>query len=339
MEPVSLFYRAYGLRLSSNLPIPCLSEVRASPAVDVQVWFSQQPPWPPWLGAVIGSPQENFYTSPDLDPQGKPVVIVWKVAAGAYFRVLYNDGTEFFVDKAGTQVWATWPDPLTVEDTAVFLRGSILGFVLRLRGLTPLHASAVAVGNQVIALVGPAGAGKSTTAAAFARLGYPVLSDDIVPVLDRGDSFLVQPGYPCLCLWPGSVSSLYGSPDALPLLTPNWDKRYLAFYHFQQEPLALAAIYSLGERCYDSTGPLVEALSARAGFITLVSNTYMNHLLDQTMRAREFELLGRVATKVPLRHVRPRAGRAHLARLCEVILNDFQALDPPAFAAADSWPT
>ena len=337
---MTFFYSVYGLRLFSNLPILGLAEQPASLTVDLQVRLNQRPPW---LDGLQGTSQESFYISPDLDERGNPSITIWKLADGAYFRVLYNDGTEFFLDRLGTRIWATWPDRLTLEDTAVFLRGSILGFVLRLRGLTSLHASAVAVGNQAIALVGPAGAGKSTTAAAFARLGYPILSDDIVPVLDRGDSFLVQPGYPCLCLWPGSVSSLYGSPDALPLLTPNWDKRYLALkdngYRFQQEPLTLAAIYSLGERCYDSTGPLVEALPARAGFMALVSNTYMNYLLDQTMRAREFELLGRVATNVPLRYVRPRADRAHLTRLCEVILNDFQALTPPAFAAADTWLT
>jgi hypothetical protein len=334
---VTFFYSVYGFRLFSNLPILGLAEQPASPTVDIQVRLNQRPPW---LAGLQGPSQESFYISPDLDERGNPSITIWKLADGAYFRVLYNDGTEFFLDRLGTRIWATWPDRLTLEDTAVFLRGSILGFVLRLRGLTPLHASAVAVGNQAIALVGPAGAGKSTTAAAFARLGYPVLSDDIVPLLDRGDSFLVQSGYPCLCLWPGSVSSLYGSPDALPLLTPNWDKRYLALkdngYRFQQEPLTRGAIYSLGERCSDSTGPLVETLPAQAGFLALVSNTYMNYLLDQTMRAREFELLGRVATNVPLRHVRPRADRAHLTRLCEVILNDFQALPPPAFAAADS---
>src|SRR5205085_1986600 len=112
--------------------------------------------------------------------------------------------------------------------------------------------SAVALGNRAVALLGPAGAGKSTTAAAFARRGYPLLSDDVVPIWVRDGLFVVPPAYPCLRLWPASVAALYGAADALPPLTPTWDKRCLDLTQggcrFQQHPLPLAAIYVLGER-------------------------------------------------------------------------------------------
>src|SRR5262249_61728973 len=105
--------------------------------------------------------------------------------------------------------------------------GPIFGFLLRLRGVTCLHASAIAVDGRAIALIGPPGAGKSTTAAAFTQQGYPALSEDVVALCDLGDSFLVPPGYPLILFVPGSVQALFGSKDALPPLTPNWDKRYL----------------------------------------------------------------------------------------------------------------
>jgi len=208
-----------------------------------------------------------------------------------------------------------------------------MGFVLRLRGITCLHASAVAVGGRAIALLGPAGAGKSTTAAAFARLGHFTLSDDIVALEDRGDAFLAQPGHPRLCLWPESVRALYGSADALPRLVPAgginaWcDKRYLDLLghqsRFQPRPLPLAAVYILGERTADPAAPYVEAVPTQMGFIELVANTYMNYLPDTAARAREFEVLGRVMAGVPVRRVSPHQDPAFLPELCEAILADF----------------
>ena len=90
-----------------------------------------------------------------------------------------------------------------------------------------LHASAVAIEGRAVAIVGPSGAGKSSTAAAFARLGYPVLSDDIVALTGDGQRFHVQPAYPRVRLWPSAVTSLFGSRDALPRIVPDWEKRYL----------------------------------------------------------------------------------------------------------------
>ena len=120
-----------------------------------------------------------------------------------------------------------WPDSSTLEDAATYLLGPVLGFVLRLRGITCLHASAVAVGDRAIALMGPANAGKSTTAAGFSRMGFPVLADDIVALSEPDEILRVQPAYPQLRLWPESAAFLYGSADALPRLTPTWDKRAL----------------------------------------------------------------------------------------------------------------
>ena len=148
-----------------------------------------------------------------VDPAGRHSISVWKVPSAPGFHIVYDDGTEFFLDSQGTKIWATWPDTLSIEDAAVFLRGPILGFVLRLRGQIPLHASAVDLEGRALLLMGAPGAGKSTTAACFARMGYPLLSDDIVPLLEQGGIFLAQSGYPYVCLWPQSVEALFGTPS------------------------------------------------------------------------------------------------------------------------------
>ena len=323
-----MIYSVYGLALSTNLPLPGMVSLPSDEPASVTVSLGFIPPM---LRDVAGFPEEIWYTNSNTDDCGQPILRVWKVANGSYFRLLYCDGTQFLVDQCGSHVWATWPESLTLEDTTTYLVGPVLGFVLRLRGITCLHASAIAVSDRAIAFLGPAGAGKSTTAAGFAELGFPVLSDDVIALDDRGDSFLVQSAYPRLRLWPDSVLSLYGSREALPKITPSWDKRFLDLtgerYRFHQHPLRLAVIYVLSERSSNSASPFIEELDIQSALITLIANTYTNYLLDKSRRAGEFELLDRVIRNVPLRKLTARSGSTDISTLCEVIVKDFQLLE------------
>ena len=108
----------------------------------------------------------------------------------------------------GSEVWADGPENYALEDTATYLVGPVMGFVLRLRGSLPLHACSVAIGDKAIALMGPQGAGKSTAAAAFARLGYSVISEDVTALSESGGRYMVQPGYTRVNLWPESAEAL-----------------------------------------------------------------------------------------------------------------------------------
>jgi hypothetical protein len=199
--------------------------------------------------------------------------------------------------------------------------------MLRLRGIVCLHASAVAFDDHCVAFVGSAGAGKSTTAAAFAKLGRSIVSDDIVGLVERDGIFHVLPAYPHLCLWPESVTMLYGSPDALPQLLHDWEKRQLALgengTHFEERTLPLRAIYILGERRPDSA-PVVGAIAEREVLLSLVANTYATNLIDRTMRGEEFALLSRLISSVPVRIVHPSGDPTRLEDLCRVIQSDFE---------------
>jgi hypothetical protein len=252
------------------------------------------------------------------------------LAEGAYVRILYSDETEFIIDRSGTQVWARWPDQLTLEDTATYLLGPVLGFVLGVRGTHCLHASVASVEGKAVALLGPAGAGKSTTAAAFARRGHAVLSDDVAALSEQDGNFLIQPAYPRIRLWPSSVESLYGTPEALPRITPTWDKRHLDLtengYRFQTSPLPLGAIYHLAPRCSDASAPRVESVTGQEALMTLISNTYAASMLGRPFQVREFELFNRLLHRTVLRRVVPHEDPCQISKLCDVILDDFNKL-------------
>jgi hypothetical protein len=157
-----------------------------------------------------------------------------------------------------------------------------------------------------------------------------VLAEDVVTLDDRGARFLVRPAYPCIRLWPASAATLYGSRSALPPLTPNWDKCYLDLTQrsgqFENESRCLAAIYLLNERSEDPRAPFVEAVDRADGLLSLIGNTYGTKLMDKQMRAREFDLLGRVMGQVPLRRITPHTDPGRLGELCDRLLSDFERL-------------
>ena len=162
-------------------------------------------------------------------------------------------------------------------------------------------------------------------------LGYSVLSDDILSLTDNHSHFLVQPAYPRVRLWPESVAGLFGSIDMLPLMTPNWEKRFLGLnapgYSFQSEPLQLDAIYFLAPRETVATiQPVVEAVRPTEALMALVSDSYAANYIYKSLRATEFEVLGRLVESVPLRRVAASADFSRINELCHAVTQDLQTL-------------
>jgi hypothetical protein len=321
-----MFHKVYGLLIGTDAAIPALPAWSgACDPVDVRVHLKSDTS--PLF--TYGSPAQAFYVSEQKDDNDQPLLRAGFLDDGNYLALFYSDGTRFAIECHGSEVFVDWPGPLTLEDTAPYLVGPVLGVVLRLRGMVPLHASAVAVDGHAVAIAGPAGAGKSTTAAAFAKCGYRVISDDVVALREEGAQFIVPPGYPRVNLWHESVQGLLGDGDALPRISPGWDKRFMALStqtEFETEALPLAGIYLLQNRQSVLRVAVVEELVGTEAFVGLLGNTYMNHLPDRNKRSREFELLGRVVARVPVRQVRSAPDLLLLPNLCEAIAADVQRI-------------
>jgi hypothetical protein len=334
-----MLYLVSGLHLQTNEPlVGLLSEVTASPA-DVQIWVGERPP-------ELNRPfteKESWYVSSDLDDQGSPLLTIFSPAEGAYFLMAWSDGGEFLVDQRGTQIWVKWSNQGTEDDRTSYLLGPVLNFVLSLRGVTSLHASAVSIGNHSVAFVGPTGSGKSTLAAEFGRRGYPVVADDVVALRSSNGSFLAEPGYPRLRLRTLEAKALQTAPNELPGKIQIADEEYFDLdliqrgYSFEQRALPLAGIYFLSEPISDVPGPKVAAMSGDESLMTLIANSWATRVLNPSMRAREFETLSQVTATVPLRGLHAGAKPSAPEALFEVILKDFHEMNSePAIPAMAS---
>ena len=320
-------HTAFGLKICSNIAIPGLvSQNVPGAAADLRVHLGLSP----YSETRIQSGLEELtYVSPYADDAGNPGLRIWKSPDDLYLRLEYFDGTQFWLERAGKEIWATWLEASTLEDACSYLVGPVLGLLLRLRGITCLHASAVTLEDCSVAFVGAEGAGKSTTAAAFALEGHGVLSDDVVALAENASEFVVLPAYPHLCLWPESVTMLFGGPDALPHFSKNWEKKRLLLgerqTRFESRPVPLGAVYFLGGR-RSQAAPVVEAVRPQTALLALVADTFANKVLDREMRAKEFDVLGRLVTSVPVRQVFPHDDPARIHDLCRVIREDFASV-------------
>lgn len=233
----------------------------------------------------------------------------------------------------GKQIWITWSEVPLAEVTAILI-GCIIGTALRLQGKLCLHSSVISVDNYAVAIIGAKGAGKSTTAAALAKRGYPILADDVAVLAEDGETFLVQPGYPRLRLWKSAVNALYGSEKGLSRVFQNTDKHFVelnqnpgSVWRFHPQPLPLAAVYVLGERQSSLTAPSLEAIIPQIGLMHLTTHRYPQTLrLERSEQARKFAVLGRLAAAVPVRSLHREENLARLSEVCDLILADVAQL-------------
>jgi HPr Serine kinase C-terminal domain len=128
-----------------------------------------------------------------------------------------------------------------------WLLGPVLGMLCHQRGLFPLHAACIRIGDRAAALVGPTGVGKSTLAAALVRRGHTLVADDVC-VIDPpapGGPW-VLPSFPRLKLWDDALQTLDISAEGMPRAPSG--KRKFHFCEpdsFDPSPVRLHGVYIL----------------------------------------------------------------------------------------------
>ena len=136
---MSFYTSIYGLNILLNEQVPGIAVIDSPFGVaDVEINFRSMPSW----FRQDEVKRELWYVSPEQEAGEDPRLLVWELVDADHYQVRYADGTQFLIDKLGTRIWATWPpETLTLEDTATYLLGPMMGFVLLLRGCISLHSS------------------------------------------------------------------------------------------------------------------------------------------------------------------------------------------------------
>ena len=314
----SIRYRACGISIEADAPIAGAHRVDDPDTADVRVAMHGSAAARPLCDST-----DFWYVSPYQDEHGVPSLTIRVLGSG--YQFCYAEGAHFLVSAAGGRIDAWWDPPLTDADAADFLLGGVLAFVVRLRGLLPLHASAIVIDDHAVLFAGAPGAGKSSTAAAFAVLGLPVLSDDVVTLAVTGDVVTAYPAYPRVSVWSDSAHGLFEG-RSFPQHSAVYAKHRVDLldygYRFHESPAPARAIFIIQDRSAPGEPSATRTLTPRAALMSLVRHTYGNYLLDSSMRAREFDLLGRIAQTVDVRELAFEAGLEQLVTNCRRLASE-----------------
>lgn len=246
-------YRAFGLRIHSEIPLPELPQAAADDAIaaDVQVR----------LGAVDPNLPDAQEIEPGVYATRDQLLLDFREA-----RYRIRNGCEIVVEPA---------PGASDRDVRIYLLGSAMGAIFHQRGLLPLHANAIEIDGQAVAFVGPSGAGKSTLAAHFHRLGRRVLCDDVCVVsFDAAGIPMAWPGVPRIKLWSDALKAFGRDDHGLQPVGGGLDKYSLPMPgELPHAPLPLARIYMLEQASAEATAG-IRVLAGAEAVDALVNNIY-----------------------------------------------------------------
>jgi hypothetical protein len=335
LVPVSYHYMAYGLTIRSDRALPMLVPTDGSD-VDLCITFAGD-------DASFRADDSGELVHPRI-VSDTTLFKVWRTRDGGLrLRVSYREEyCAFVVNATGTDVSVYWSARTPLQDVLLYLVGPVLGSVLRLRGALCLHGSVLTSAGGAFVLIGPKRSGKSTTAAALAASGCNVLADDVAVIALRDGTYMVESGYSGMRLRPSSAAHLFGDDHELPdLWSSQHDREYVQRSYvdlseregsFSTAPHPLTALYVLGPRLDVQTTQVHEVPRTKA-LLALASNAYVDYALTDSARLREWKTLEHMLRTVPVRGlVRPN-GLDRLDEICNVILEDHDAL-----AAAQARP-
>ncbi|UUR08742.1 phosphoenolpyruvate carboxykinase (ATP) [Sphingomonas glaciei] len=253
--------RLFGLTIASELPLPGL------------------------VDAPDGSPIDVTIRRGTVGPEADLVI----PKAGSF---AVRDGREIVVDAL---------PGIPERNVRLFLLGSAMGLLLHQCGLFPLHANAVALDGMAIAVAGATGAGKSTLAAWFSRLGLGLVGDDVIALKPTDEGMVALPGPPRVRLWRQSLDTFGLGSDGLEpsYVDPDFDKWDVpvALSGHEIEELPLGCVYVLG----DGPGIGIRRLGGAAAAEALFDHTYRGGYVEQVGGAAgHWQAVARIAASVPV---------------------------------------
>lgn len=219
-------YRIFGLVVESEIGLDILrAEEKSNRRADLT--FK--------LGDIGCDIQPMMEASPHFDYEAEDgVLMVWPGVAGFCIH------SPRFV--------TVQPYPTAPESYLAFpILGPVMAWILHIREIMTLHASAVRWRGLTIGFLGDKMAGKSTTAAAFIENNAELITDDLL-AFDMSDAQnpLIQPTFAQIKLTDLSANSvvLSGS-EKLPLIFDGFGKRQVRLKSMQLTPVTCDAIFVL----------------------------------------------------------------------------------------------
>lgn len=273
-------------------------------------------PRPPRIQAPLPSePYDRWVT-----PEGEVKAEFHRLPTGVLVR--FPDEVDFEIDLE-RGVATGWPAPDIMPDhfDSLFRHGVVPLVGNHLGGLF-LHGSAVAIGGRAVAFLGLSRSGKTTLAGAFAKAGYPILTEDVIELTRVGEDYWLQPKRTALRLFADSANHLLGHDFSD---HDDDDKLSLAggdALPFSDTAAPLARIYVLGRD--HSAALAITALEGTLALTELLPHAFVLDVEDKLRLKGHFFRLGELSERIRCGALDyPRLYR-ELPSIMDVILSDLE---------------
>ena len=217
------------------------------------------------------------------------------------FRLRFFGSCDVVLDQTLTRATVHPMSGADPDLLPVLVSGSLLAFVLTMRGETVLHASAVQVGDAALAFVGASGMGKSTMATLLCADGARLVTDDVL----RLDTTTAAP----TCALGATELRLRQGADHLadrfgtaPRLRTTGDARQaLAPLPATTEDLPLAAlVVPVPDHSPERRAAEITRLSRKEAMVVLSQFPRLLGWQDAAVRRASFHQLADVVDRVPV---------------------------------------
>ncbi len=313
-------YRLFGLTMASDFPFatslgaddgePDLVFSCIDDAPERIVWDRHSP----------------LYRSPYRTAAGEPTLTAYRFTDLDVLRFTGEADFYLYPDRILCHLLAS-DAAYSVE---ISLLGIVLSFWLERRRIPMLHTAAVAVDGCAIGFLASNKGGKSSLAATFMQVGYPLLTDDILPIEEGHGGFLGRPGYPSMRFWPEEAQYFLGHYETLARVHPDLAKRRIALSQeglgrFSDDSLPIACLYIPERRDPALAGTAIEITPYPPvhAVIELVRHSFIARLAQGVgWQPRRLETFARLLGQAPLRRLVYPSGFEFLPEVREAILKD-----------------
>jgi hypothetical protein len=311
-RPASTYsYRVYGIRLTSCLRLPCSIDGTTTQS-DTELIEGQPDSFSHVPGAISAETDRDDWF------RHVPLTSGWDYVG-------WTGLFEFLIAPDGRTIIYRLRAQMPGDAFFTYLISQTLSFALLKQGREPLHATVVGVHGKAIAFLGDCGQGKSSLAAAFLREGHLLLTDDLLVVSDSDGRLLAHPGPSRIKLYPDIARVLLGPLCHGVPINPHTPKLVIPLpSSVSSEAMPLVAMYVLGRGSgrRASEAVTLHSLSQRKAFLHLTENTFNSVIVSPERLTRQFELAGRLASRVPMKLLTYPRKLEQLPAVLDAVLQD-----------------
>lgn len=264
-------YKAFGIVFESELEMPeLIAENTEIPTVFINYGFIP----------------ENL---PNIDKTG----VLFQASPNDFLLNVENIGS--YRVQNGEKVTISPSNKSILTEFRIFLLGSVFGVLLFQKGFLPLHGSAIRTNKGAIIIAGESAVGKSSLAASLAKIGYPILSDDISAInFEMSGLPMVQAGLPYLKLWKDVLNYFHDS-KSMKRVRPSLEKYIFPLENnFSFTPSRIHKLVFLTTN--NSTNFIFEEITGAMKFDYLKAVVYRSRFIEGLgLKENTFQQLAKLA--------------------------------------------